>query len=65
MNAKLKPFPSLRSDEEAEGFVVNADLSHYDFSRFKPMRFEIAKKDAALNMRPPVHFLEAFKAPAR
>ncbi len=37
---KLKQFPVLRTDEEAEDFVANADLGEYDFSQFKPMRFE-------------------------
>jgi len=61
---KNKPMPSLRSDEEAEEFVANADLSQYDLSGFKPMRFEIARKGAALNMRIPSALLEAVKAKA-
>jgi predicted DNA binding CopG/RHH family protein len=64
MNTKVKPMPSLHSDEAAEEFVANADLSQYDLSGFKPMRFEIAKKEAALNMRIPVALLEAVKAKA-
>jgi len=56
--------PSLRTDEEAEKFVANADLSQYDLSGFKPMRFEIARKEAALNMRLPAALLEAVKAKA-
>jgi predicted DNA binding CopG/RHH family protein len=65
MKTKPKPMPSLRSDAEAEKFVADADLSQYDLSGFKPMRFEIAPKEAALNMRIPGALLEAVKAKAR
>lgn len=65
MKVKGKPMPSLRSDEEAERFVETADLSEYDLSGFKPMRFEIAQKDAALNMRLPAALLDAVKAKAK
>lgn len=64
MKAKGKPLPSLRSDADAEKFVAAADLSEYDLSGFKPMRFEIARKEAALNMRLPAALLEAVKAKA-
>jgi predicted DNA binding CopG/RHH family protein len=65
MKAKVKSMPSLRSDEEAEQFVAKTDLSKYDLSGFKPMRFEIAPKEAALNMRLPGALLEAVKAKAK
>jgi predicted DNA binding CopG/RHH family protein len=65
MNAKSKPMPSLRSDAAAERFVATADLSEYDLSGFKPMRFEIEPKSGALNMRLPVALLEAVKARAK
>jgi predicted DNA binding CopG/RHH family protein len=56
--------PSLRSDEAAEAFVADADLSEYDLSGFKPMRYEIEPKSAALNMRLPASLLAALKARA-
>jgi predicted DNA binding CopG/RHH family protein len=62
---KLKQFPEFKSDEEAEAFVDTADLSEYDFSDFKPMRFEIAPKSAQLNMRLPEQLLNAVKAKAK
>jgi predicted DNA binding CopG/RHH family protein len=65
MKAKAKSLPSLRSDAEAEQFVAHADLTKYDLSGFKPMRFEIAPKEAALNMRLPGALLEAVKAKAK
>lgn len=58
---KLKHFPRLRSDEEAEAFVETADLSEYDFSQFKPVRFEFENKSARVNMRLPESLLAAVK----
>lgn len=63
--SKAKPMPSLRSDEEAEAFVDTADLSEYDFSAFKPMRFEVAKKEAAITLRLPTQLMEAVKKKAQ
>lgn len=65
MKAKSKPMPSLRSDAAAEKFVATADLTEYDLSGFKPMRFEIEPKAGALHMRLPVALLEAVKAKAK
>ena len=45
MNSKAKgklPLPTFHTDEEAEEFVAHADLTDYDLSAFKPMRFEFA-----------------------
>lgn len=61
----LKQIPSFKTDEEAEHFVDTADLSEYDLSGFKPMRFEFEKKAAALNMRIPQPLLDAVKAKAK
>lgn len=46
-----KDWPSLRSDEEAERFVAEADLTEYDFGRMVPMRFELRRKDKAVSLR--------------
>ena len=62
---RLKKIPPLRSDVAAERFVANADLTQYDLSGFKPMRFEIEPKSAALNMRLPQGLLDAVKSEAR
>lgn len=61
---RLKKMPSLRTDAAAERFVENADLTQYDLTGFKPMRFEIEPKSAALNMRLPRKLLDAVKAEA-
>jgi predicted DNA binding CopG/RHH family protein len=65
MNSKSKPMPSLRSDKDAEQFVDTADLSKFDLSGFKPMRFEIEAKSAALHLRLPQALLEAVKTRAQ
>lgn len=65
MSTKAKLLPSLRSDEAADAFVTNVDLADYDLSGFKPMRFEIEPKSAALNMRLPASLLAALKAKAK
>ena len=62
---KLKTFPRFDSDEEAERFVDEADLSEYDFSGFKPMRFELRRKDKQVNIRLPEAMLDAVKARAK
>ena len=64
MKTKLKPMPSLANDADADRFVTEADLSAYDLSGFKPMRFEFEPKAAALNMRLPKNLLDALKLKA-
>ncbi|GBR50354.1 hypothetical protein CSR02_14955 [Acetobacter pomorum] len=65
MSYKNRSMPSLHSDEAAEDFVATADLTQYDLSGFKPMRFEIEPKAATLNMRLPASLLDAVKARAK
>jgi len=65
MNDKKKPFPRFVTDEEVERFVETADLSEYDFSGFKPMRFEFEPKAAQINMRVPQALLDALKQRAK
>ena len=65
MKAQTKPMPSLGSDEAAEEFIASADLTEYDLSGFKPMRFEIEPKSASLNMRLPASLLAELKAKAK
>ena len=57
MKTSAKPLPSLKSDADSEQFVATADLSRFDLSGFKPMRFEFEPKAAALNMRLPQNLL--------
>lgn len=60
----MKRVPEFKTDAEAEAFLEQ-DLSGLDFKQFKPMRFEIAQKDAALNMRIPAALLDAVRAKAK
>ena len=57
--------PSLPNDAAAEEFTAKADLTQYALPGFKPMRFEIAPKEPALNMRLPGALLDAVKAKAK
>ena len=65
MKATAKSMPSLKSDADAEQFVATADLSRFELSGFKPMRFEFEPKAAALNMRLPQNLLDAVKLKAK
>jgi predicted DNA binding CopG/RHH family protein len=56
--------PKLKSDRAAEVFLAR-DLSHLDFSQFKPVRFEFEKKDEQINLRVPRPLLAALKARAK
>ena len=58
---KLKQFPSFKTDEEAEDFVATADLSEYDFSNFKTVRFEFEPKAGRVNMRLPQSLIKTLK----
>lgn len=47
--SKTKPFPMFDSEEAAERFVAEANLTEYDWSDMKPVRFEFAAKDARID----------------
>ena len=59
-----KKIPDFQSDAEAEAFVDKADLSEYDFSQFKPLRFEFQPKTERVNMRLPAELLQAVRRKA-
>ena len=59
-----KKVPRLKTDRGAEAFLAQ-DLSHLDFSQFKPLQFEFEKKDEQINMRVPKQLLRAVKARAK
>jgi predicted DNA binding CopG/RHH family protein len=60
-----KKIPSFNTDAAAERFVSRADLTRYDLSGLKPVRFEFEKKTAQLNMRLPKPLLDAVKVRAQ
>jgi predicted DNA binding CopG/RHH family protein len=59
-----KKLPRLRSDREAEDFVEKADLTEYDLSTMRPVRFEFQAKSERVNMRLPPQLLQAVRASA-
>lgn len=64
MKDRAKPLPHLETDEAAERFVDQADLTEYDLSEMKPTRFEFENKSARVTMRLPEPLLETVKAQA-
>ncbi len=59
-----KKLPILKSDKEAEDFVEIADLTEYDLSGGRHVRFEFQKKDKAVTLRIPEGLLSAVKETA-
>ncbi len=60
-NSGKKKIPALTTDEAAERFIDEADLTQFDLASFKPSRFEFEKKAAQINMRVPQPLLDAVK----
>jgi len=59
-----KKLPKLETDQQAEDFVAASDLTEYDLSKMRVVRFEFQPKDERLNMRLPRPLLDAVKAKA-
>jgi len=60
-----KKIPTFKTDKAAEAFVDTADLTEYDLSGGKLVRFEFEKKAARVNMRLPETLLDAVKESAK
>ncbi len=60
-----RKLPVAKTDRQAASFVKRADLTQYDLSAMRPMRFEFEAKEARVNMRLPGKLLDAIKAAAR
>jgi len=58
----MKKVPEFKDDSEAKAFLKQ-DSSNLD--DFKPMRFEVVRKESALNMRLPTVMLDAIRAKAK
>jgi predicted DNA binding CopG/RHH family protein len=65
MKKTLKKLPVLRTDKEAEDFVANSDLSEYDLSGMRLVRFEFQPKTDRVNMRLPSRLLTEVKSSAK
>jgi predicted DNA binding CopG/RHH family protein len=59
-----KSLPKLRTDEEAEKFVADSDLTEFDLSGFHIVQFEFQPKSERVNLRIPKGLLDAVKAAA-
>ena len=59
-----KRLPVLETDGDAERFVAEADLTEYDLSTMRFVRFEFQPKSERVNMRLPKPLLKAVKASA-
>ncbi|HEY2540851.1 MAG TPA: CopG family antitoxin [Stellaceae bacterium] len=59
-----KPLPGLETDEEAERFVAEADLTDYDLSGLRIVQFEFEPKSERVNLRVPKRLLDAVRAAA-
>ncbi len=60
-----KKLPELHSDAEAEAFVADSDLTEYDLSQLRMVRFEFHPKTERVNMRLPKPLLDAIRASAK
>jgi predicted DNA binding CopG/RHH family protein len=59
-----KPLPKFQTDDEAERFVAEADLTEYDLTGLRTVQFEFQPKSERLNLRVPKGLLDAVKAAA-
>jgi predicted DNA binding CopG/RHH family protein len=59
-----RKLPRFNSEKEAEDFVDHADLTDYDLSGMRPIRFEFQPKTERVNMRLPRQLLAAVQASA-
>jgi predicted DNA binding CopG/RHH family protein len=59
-----KKLPKLKTDKAAEEFVTHSDLTEYDLSTMRRVRFEFQHKDKRVNMRLPESLFEAVKVKA-
>jgi len=61
----LAKLPRLRTDRPTERFVAGRNLTHYDLSPLKATQFELAAKEARINMRLPGDLLIAVERAAK
>jgi predicted DNA binding CopG/RHH family protein/uncharacterized DUF497 family protein len=59
-----KKFSVLKSDEEADRWLQRADLTEYNLTEMKKVRFELARKDASISLRLPAALLATLKIEA-
>jgi predicted DNA binding CopG/RHH family protein len=60
-----KKIPTFKTDEDAEVFVATADLSKFDLSGARLVKFELKPKDKAISLRLPEELLKAVQNQAK
>ncbi|WP_375450768.1 BrnA antitoxin family protein [uncultured Devosia sp.] len=65
LNVEKAALPSFASDEDAEEFVGNSDLTQFDLSGGKPVNYEFRPKATTISMRVSQDLLDAVKVCAR
>lgn len=60
----FKKIPRFETDEEAERFVEESDLSEYDLSEFQPMKLESLDEDITISMKLPAPLVKQMQAKA-
>jgi predicted DNA binding CopG/RHH family protein len=56
-----KKIPAFKSDRAAAAFVDSADLSQFDLSGARLLRFEIKRKNKSINLRLPEELYDAVR----
>lgn len=59
-----RAWPVLMTDEEAERFLAEADLTEFDFAQMVPVQFDLRGEDKAVSLRLSDAPLEAVKRKA-
>ena len=62
---KLKALATFASDSQAERFVERSDLTRFDLSKGRAMRFEFDRKTKQINLRMPEGLLASVKLHAK
>ena len=60
-----KRIPTFKTDEEVENFVATADLSKFDLSGARLVKYELKPKDKAISLRLPEDLFNAIQNKAK
>jgi predicted DNA binding CopG/RHH family protein len=59
-----RPIPTFQTDKQAEDFVADSDLTDYDLSGGRVVRFELRPKDKTVSLRLPEALLTVVRQQA-
>jgi predicted DNA binding CopG/RHH family protein len=60
-----KKIPTFKTDKEAENFVATADLSKFDLSGARLVKYELKPKDRSISLRLPEDLFNAIQNKAK